>query len=677
MASHPACGKVARDFPTVAWRWGLPAIRSILLPAASAALLVLASPPPASGQNPTHPLDPLTAEEIRLVVSALEDDEFVHPETRFGLVELREPSKQQVREDLASRVFRRDAYVQAYDWSSSTSAEAIVDLDGGRVLSWTQLESREPTTFFLVFDRVAEIVRADARWGEAMRRRGISDEEGIRMAPDGIEFGRPLFEGREPGDVVIPVASWVNNADSQDAEELYLDIEVNLNRGVVTRFEDRLPAEVPAGRSYYDVAGMRPLRRPLSIEQGDGPGFTMNGSKLTWQKWEMSFGVHPRRGLELYDVAWRDADRRRTILYRASISEMVAPYGDPGWISFYPADEGGRGMALSGSLRSAEVGEDTPPNAVYRSAVSHDGHGNPIVIDRAVSIYERDDGLLWRHHDEARRARALVLTSFHTVDNYDYQLSWIFREDGTIEVEALLTGMINWYPVDRPRDTGDRLAGAPASHVLVAPGVAGPIHQHFFSYRLDFDVDGTENSVVEMNTVTTPTEGPDGSDEWFATKGGVLDTELGARRSVDPASGRWWRVVNPGIETSLGQPPGYALLPGHNAFPYGGPDSPARRTFGFLDAHLWVTPFDPSEMYAAGRFLSFDRFGEGLPRWVQADRGVENEDVVVWYTLGLTHLPRPEDWPIMPARRESFRLVPFGFFTANPSMGVSRPHPWR
>lgn len=654
----------------------LPAIRLILSSAAAAALLILAPAGTAFGQSATHPLDPLTAEEIRLAVSVLEGDGYVSPDTRFGLIELREPSKGQVREDLASGAFRRDALVQAYDWSSSTAAEAVVDLDGRRVLSWTELESREPTTFFLLFDRIAEIVRADARWEEAMRRRGISDEEGIRMAPD-IEFGTPLFDAADPDDVVIPVWSWVNNADSEEAEELYLDIEVNLNRGVVTKFEDRLPVEAPAGRSYYEGAGARPPRKPLTAEQRAGPGFDIQGSTLRWQEWEMSFGVHPRRGLELYDVAWHDGDRRRPILYRASVSELVAAYGDPDWRSFYPADEGGRGMALSGSLRSAEVGEDTPPNAVYRPAVTHDGRGMPIVIDRAVSIYERDDGLLWRHHDEARRARGLVLTSFHTVDNYDYQLSWMFREDGTIEIEALLTGMINSHPVDRRRDAEDRLVGRPASHVLVAPGVAGPIHQHFFSYRLDFDLDGTENSVVEMNTITTPTEGPDGSDEWFATEGRVLPTELGARRSVDAASGRWWRVVNPGVETTLGQPPAYALLPGHNAFPYGGPDAPVRRTFGFLDAHLWVTAFDASEMYAGGRFLSFDRFGQGLPSWVRADRDIENQDIVVWYTLGLTHLPRPEDRPIMPARRESFKLAPFGFFTANPSMDVARPHPWR
>lgn len=105
-------------------------------------------------------------------------------ETRFALIELNEPSKARLREDLASGTFRREARVQLYDWSTTTASEAVVDLTGGRVLSWTNLESPEPTSFFLVFDRVAEIVRGDARWAEAMRRRGVTDEEGIRMAPE-------------------------------------------------------------------------------------------------------------------------------------------------------------------------------------------------------------------------------------------------------------------------------------------------------------------------------------------------------------------------------------------------------------------------------------------------------------------------------------------------------------
>ena len=559
-----------------------------------------------------------------------------------------------------------------YDWTTAKGSEAVVDLDDRKLVFESILDSQEPPPFWLIFARIEEAVHADPRWTAAMKRRGIRDDEGIRMAPQ-VPFPPRLGAPAPP----ISVAAWVNNARSTEAENLYLTTEVDLVRGIVTRFEDHLPPQTPSGADLFARDGGRPALKPLRIEQPAGPGFAIQGTQLRWQNWEVRFGVNPRRGLELHDVAYRDGTGRRTILYRASVTEMVAPYGDPGWMSFYPPDEGGRGLARAGSLRSAERGEDTPPNAVFRAAVTHDSRGNPIEVPRAVTIYERDDGIVWRHHDESRRSRALVVTTFHTVDNYDYEFSWIFRQDGTIEAEAVLTGVINSYHTQRERESTAGVERQTISAVLVAPRIAGPIHQHFFSYRLDFDIDGVRNSVVEMNTATLSPIGNGSSHEWFATHATVLTRELDAKRNIDMAAGRWWKIVNTDLVTVLGQHPGYALMPGHNSMPYADADSAVRRMFGFLDAHLWVTAYAPDELYAAGRLVEVDYAGEGLPRWIQANREIENRDVVVWYTLGVTHLPRPEDWPIMPARRAGFMLMPFGFFDNNPAIDVSRPHPWK
>jgi primary-amine oxidase len=139
---------------------------------------------------------------------------------------------------------------------------------------------------------------------------------------------------------------------------------------------------------------------------------------------------------------------------------------------------------------------------------------------------------------------------------------------------------------------------------------------------------------------------------------------------------RWWMVVNEAETTTLGHHPGFALEPGKNSFSLAGPDSPARRKMPFINHHLWVTPFRPEEMYPAGVCLGADQIGKGLPEWTAANRGVRKTDVVLWYTLGVTHLPHPEDWSIKPSRRAGFKLVPFGFFTANPSMDVTAPNPW-
>ena len=97
-----------------------------------------------------------------------------------------------------------------------------------------------------------------------------------------------------------------------------------------------------------------------------------------------------------------------------------------------------------------------------------------------------------------------------------------------------------------------------------------------------------------------------------------------------------------------------------------------RRRAGFVDAHLWVTPYNAQELYASGPYVYGSKGGDGLPAWTAGNRPVANTDVVLWYTLGVTHIPRPEDWPVMPVHRTGFKLVPFGFFARNPALDVPK-----
>ena len=62
--------------------------------------------------------------------------------------------------------------------------------------------------------------------------------------------------------------------------------------------------------------------------------------------------------------------------------------------------------------------------------------------------------------------------------------------------------------------------------------------------------------------------------------------------------------------------------------------------------------------------------GAGLPKWTAADRDVDNADIVLWHTFGLTHFPRIEDWPVMPVDSAGFVLKPHGFFGANPTLDI-------
>jgi primary-amine oxidase len=152
-----------------------------------------------------------------------------------------------------------------------------------------------------------------------------------------------------------------------------------------------------------------------------------------------------------------------------------------------------------------------------------------------------------------------------------------------------------------------------------------------------------------------------------------LRTELVARRRLDPGSARYWEIVNPAVRHRLGEPVAYRLVPGENTVPFAQPDAAVRKRAAFIDCHLAVTPYRPSERYAAGDYPNQHPGGSGLPEWTSADRPLVEEDIVVWYTFGHHHVPRPEDWPVMPVATIGFRLKPVGFFDRNPSLDVPPP----
>jgi primary-amine oxidase len=283
-------------------------------------------------------------------------------------------------------------------------------------------------------------------------------------------------------------------------------------------------------------------------------------------------------------------------------------------------------------------------------------------------MHEEDYGILWKHFDfrtglhQVRRSRRLVISFIATVGNYDYGFYWYLYQDGTIQLEVKLTGIIQTAAV------------APGTEYpyggMVSEGLGGPNHQHFFCARLDMMVDGEKNSVTEHEFQPRPwgTDNPYGN--VFDVTARTLSRELDACREADGRTGRFWKIINPNLRNAVGKHPGYKLVVQPSPLLLAQPGSSIDRRGGFATKHLWVTRYSAEERYASGDYPNQHPGGDGVSHYVQQNRLIENEDIVVWHCFGHSHVCKPEDFPIMPVEYAGFTLKPNNFFAANPAMDL-------
>jgi primary-amine oxidase len=609
-----------------------------------------------------NPFAPLSAREIRATTRMIRAYGRVSQRSYFSFIALAEPPKGAV---LRGEPTTRRSFAVVYDPTANRTWEAIADLTDLRLDSFKEIPGAEPALTFQDSEQADRIVRADSRWRQAMRERGVNDLSSVDIvAWTAGYFALPdTNQGR-----IVRALTYYNGTDRNiDAHPVEgVVAEVNLTTGKIIEFTD-IDRNAPISRENFDLGGAanRPWRTPpapLTITQPK-PGFEIQDGEVHWQKWRFRYTLHPREGLVLYTVGYEDGGRTRSILYRGSLSEMVVPYGDPGAAWFFRNSFDAGELGLGASASTMHPGVDCPTNCSVFNAVMADSSGAPRVIPGAVALYERDAGYAWKHGDQARRARELVLSFVATVGNYDYGFDWIFHQDGTLEMRVELTGIMAVKGVESGHED-------PYSH-MVAPNIAAPHHQHFFTFRLDMDVDGAaSNRVVELNSTAAPPGPSNPFGGAFFMKETPLRTERDAERKLNLASSRRWVVESLSAKNALGHPTGYALLPGENAEPFAAADSWVRKRAGFLNNHIWVTPYDPSEMYAGGDYPNQSRGGDGLVKWTAANRSTDNQDIVLWYTMGVTHNPRPEDWPVMPVHAAGFQLIPWGFFARNPALDL-------
>ena len=614
-----------------------------------------------------HALDPLGKSEIAGAAEIVRQHGNLSSEAWFETIALREPEKAELQQGMS----KRQAFVCCYDPATGQTWDGIANLHTGFLEDWRHVVGVQARIVADEFAMGGEIAKADPRVMAALALRGIADLKDVLIeAWSAGNFGIATEEGER---IAYCHCFQRNAAGGNPYARPIANLHpvVDLRRRKVIRVDDFGVVPLAPESTPINVSATRTDLKPLVITQPEGPSFTVDGNLVRWQKWQFRVGFHVRDGLILHMIGYEDEGRLRPIMHRASMAEMVVPYGDPRGGAFrrnaFDTGEYGVGQFLD----SLTLGCDCLGHIHYFDCWHHDWLGTPMKIENAICMHEEDFGILWKFTDTVRgdvtvkRSRRLVVSSISTIGNYVYGFFWYFYQDGTIGIEVKATGI--------PLGTGAK-NDAPAHYgTRVAPGIDAHVHQHVFSFRFDMCVDGARNAVTEVNFAAVPVGVDNPHGNAIRTDERKLTDEGEAQRVMDMAAARYWRVINPSVLNALGEPVGYKLVPGSNALPFSDPSSPVGRRAGFMYKHFWATQYAADELYPAGWYPNLHEGGDGLPRWTKKNRSLDNENVVVWYTLNYHHLPRPEDWPVQPCVYASFHWMPSGFFACNPALDVPSP----
>ena len=643
-------------------------------------IMMFSMGPVLMAQNANHPLDPLSWHEYWTVLETLNESGHIDAGTGFSHINLVSPEKGLVWNLDGNSDIPRLAFAIAH--KGARTYRAVVDLKSGALKNWTELDGIQPTWLRREFTKMSDKVKAHPEFISAMKDRGYDDLTFIDLGfgPPGY-FGTDEQIGRR---VAIGSAKDMRYARNSWAREIQgLNIVVDMNTEEILRIVDEGVVPVSTINIDFDASAIPEVREvpgPIMVLQPNGAGFKIDGHIVEWQKWRFHVRPDHRVGMVISTVTYGENEQQRKVMYEGYLSEIFVPYMDPsfGWYhrNFIDLGEYTAGGFTNPMLR----GLDAPDYAHYMDGLIIHDNGRPSPVQNLIAIFEKESGdPSWRHNGsgmgpESRVKRDLVVRAAAVVGNYDYILDWVFQQDGSIIVRAGATGIaeskstIQKDAVEAGQsDTPDDRYGR-----FVDPNIVAVNHDHYFSYRLDMDIDGMDNSLQIDRLVTEILpEGHPRRSLWVSDPK-IARTESEAKLKMMMNMPALWRVTSTHRKNHVGYPTSYQLMPGMTALTKLSEDDYPRRRAGFIDYHLWVTPHNVNEQFSAGEFPTLSLPGEGLPKWTSADRPIENTDIVLWYTMSMHHMVRAEDWPVMPVLWHSFELRPFDFFNRNPALDLPK-----
>lgn len=617
-------------------------------------------------------LDPLSEDEILVSSMVLKKAGLLGNGWYMQHLALDEPEKTSLYGPPFLKKLPRKALAVVLNHKQALTYECFINLSTKTLTMKKAVIKGQPGFMPVEAELLEQAIKKDPRWQEAMRKRGFNDFNQIYIeywAPGDLRLTKNTNNHRVFRNIFYFKGSG-NNPYSRPIEGISTLTDLNDNMKVTVIDSGIVPLTPRMGEIFSDD---KAKAEPSNFHP-ENTSIIITGHQITWKNFHFHASIHPREGLVISALSFIEDKEPRPILHRASLAEMVVPYGDihEQWYWKAAFDEGEYSI---GSLTTPlKMGVHAPKDAHYRQATLADNHGGIVRIPRALAIFERHAGPLWSHYDSHTQKLAaiankeLVVLHMFTVGNYDYGVEWIFREDGSIKVKLLLTGILAVKGTDltycaRCQNSTDLINSPENFGTLVDNHLLGVSHQHFFTFRLDFAIDGFNNQVAEMDFKPISEKASNPYGNAFILRKEIITKEKLSGRMTRNDIGRRWLIYNPNQKNRLGHFSGYMLMPSSNIMPLA-KDGHFLERAPFLTRSLWVTRYHKGEVYPAGDYPNQGQ-KDGIITWIERDASLLNTDVVVWYNLGINHLPHAEEWPIMPVSEASFMLKPAGFFDRN------------
>lgn len=635
-------------------------------------------------EKKAHPLNPLTQAEITKTAEILKASGNYKDNYRFTEITLHTPPKEEVWNFVyTGKQVSTNRSAEFVILDGKKVIEGQVDLVANKLTSWEEIEGAHGMVLLDDFAAVQAAIEASSEYAEALKKRGITDVKQVVSTPLTVGY----FDGADALEQDLRLLKVVAYLDVGDGNYWAHPIEnlvavVDLEQKKVIKIEDAGVIPVPQTPTPYDGRNFtdKAVSKPLDITEPEGKNYTITGNTLSWQNWDFHMRLDSRVGLVLSTVTYNDQGTKRKIMYEGSLGGMIVPYGDPdiGWYFKAYLDSGEYGM---GTLTSPiQRGTDVPDNAVLLDSVIADYTGAAVTVPNAIAVFEQYGGPEYKHNEmgrgnESRERRELVVRWISTVGNYDYIFDWVFAENGTIQINAGATGIEAVKAVESSTMHDETAAEDTKYGTLLDHNIVGTTHQHIYNFRLDLDVDGEQNSLMEVNpAVADNTEGGPRASS-IVTEQSIVQTEQQAAQKFDASTIRL--MSNTNKENKVGNPVSYQIIPyagGTHPIAKGALFSEDEWLFNrvsFMDKQIWVTKYDPAEQYPEGKYPNRSDTDTGLGEFTSNDESIVNTDNVLWMTTGTTHVARAEEWPIMPTEWVYTMLKPWNFFDQTPTLHLA------